>query len=107
MHLPDAHELTDVFWVQFFGPSFVAHWGEEKIERLGIRRERTDNGGVVVWATESPFTHDPTVARMDDYAWKRPFYDVLGHDAVLHEGFTRQPPGTLVPTYEEHVRHLR
>src|SRR3954464_9492436 len=45
----DRHSLRDVYWLNIFGPAFVEQFGD-RLETLGIRRERTDNGGIVVWA---------------------------------------------------------
>lgn len=100
-------ELGHIHWLNYFGPSFVEHWGRERLEGLGVRQEWTANGGVVVWATETPFVLDPGVARTTDYAFKRPFFERLGIDTFVHEDHRPGAPGQYVPTFADHRRHAR
>lgn len=100
------HLLWDVHWLDYFGPAFVERWGD-RLEQVGVRRDRTASGGIVLWSTPTPFVLDPAVARIGGYAWKRPYYDVLGKDAFIHEGAVQGSPGEHVPTIEEHRAHLR
>ena len=57
---------------------------------------------MVVWATETPFVHDPAVPSMTVYPWKRSFYDALGLDTFLHERWHDTGRGVYVPTFDEH-----
>jgi hypothetical protein len=100
------HLLPDVHWLDYFGPAFVERWGE-RLDDVGVRRDRTPSGGVLVWSTPTPFVLDETVTRIDGYAWKRPFYSALGDSAFLHEGMTEGARGEHVPTLDEHRAHLR
>ena len=100
------HLLPDVHWLDYFGPAFIERWGD-RLEQVGVRRDRTASGGVVVWSTPTPFVLDPAVTRIDGYAWKRPYYDLLGTDAFVHEGAVEGARGAHVPTIEEHRAHLR
>jgi hypothetical protein len=99
----DRHSLRDVHWLNIFGPAFVERFGE-RLETLGIRRERTDNGGIVVWAAETPFLYDESMVSHRDYPWKQDFYDVLGEDAFVHVG---QDSTGLVPSPADHRRLAR
>lgn len=103
----DSLFVDDVWWLNFYGPAFVERWGREAIDRVGHRRVWLPGGGVVVWATPAPFVFDPSVTRLDGYAWKRPFYEHLGADAFQHEGFVPGEPGRWVPTYDDHRRAMR
>jgi hypothetical protein len=98
--------LPDVGWLNWFGPAFVELWGDDVVNRLGVRAEQGANGGLAVWATETPFVLNPAAQRMTDYAWKRPFYDRLGWDAVLHEHWLDPGAGVRVPDYRAHRRHV-
>jgi hypothetical protein len=98
-----GRELPDVYWLNFFGPGFVEHWGA-RLDSLGVRRDRTATGGLVVWSTPTPFVHDPLIAATSDYEFKRPFYDALGFDTFMSETQRRPEPGELVPTLEVHRR---
>jgi len=100
----DRHSVRDVYWLNYFGPAYVEMWGE-KLVRLGTRSLGTANGGVVVWATSTPFVYREDVASFMDYEWKRPFYASLGRDAFVNAVV---PAWTSrVPTREDHVRLLR
>ena len=94
--------ISDVYWLNFFGPATVRKWGATRLDGLGVRQETTANGGRLIWATKTPFVHDSTVTAMTSYAWKRPFYEALGLDTFLHEGWQDPGPGVRVPTFEEH-----
>ena len=99
----DRHSLRDVYWLNIYGPAFVERFGD-RLEPLGIRRERTDNGGMVVWAADTPFLYDESMSSHRDYPWKRHFYDVLGEDAFVHLG---QGSTGLVPSPADHRRLAR
>jgi len=96
-------ELPDVYWLNYFGPGYVQYFGD-RLAALGIRRESTKTGGVLIWATETPFVLAP-VRSVADYAWKRRFYDALGRDTFRSE--TQRPgvPGEHVPTFATHRRN--
>lgn len=98
----DEHALADVYWLNYFGPSFLAKWGEGRLDGLGVRQATTSNGGRIIWATETPFVLDPAATAMTGYAWKRPFYDALGLDTFRHERWEDPGVGIHVPSYEEH-----
>jgi hypothetical protein len=105
-HLPPPsyeREIPDVYWLNYFGPGYVEFFGAQ-LERLGVRRTRTKTGGLLVWATETPFVFD-RVSRVADYAFKQPFYEALGRDAFRSEDQLRGGPGEHVPTYDAHRRH--
>lgn len=102
---PENHYIDDVGWLNYFGPAFVDRWKAKALDRVGVRREPTDNGGVVVWASEAPPRVEP-VDRIDDYFWKQSFYDELDSDAFAHEGFQCGAPGQHVPSFDEHRSRL-
>ena len=95
--------LPDLYWLNYFGPATLDLWGDA-LDGLGVRQQPTSNGGVVVWTTETPFVFDGGAQRMTDYAWKRPFYDALGWDTIMHENWTDPGAGVRVPTYQDHRR---
>ncbi len=100
----DRHSVRDVYWLNYFGPAYVERWGE-KLDGLGARSAGTMNGGLVIWATPTPFVYREDVASFMDYEWKRPFYDALGRDAFVNAVL---PSWTAkVPSREDHVRLLR
>lgn len=99
--------ISDVYWLNFFGPATVGRWGAARLDGLGVRQETTANDGRLIRATETPFVLDPTVTAMTAYPWKRPFYDALGLDTFVHEGWLDPGPGVRVPTFEEHRRAVR
>jgi len=98
------HALPDLYWLNFFGPAYLELWGRETVEGLCFRWESTANGGIVVWTTPDPFTFDPAARRLTDYAWKRPFYDALGQETILHERWQDPGRGVRVPSYDDHRR---
>ena len=49
----DRTSLRDVYWLMLFGPSYVERFGAG-LQGLGVRRQETSNGGLVIWAAESP-----------------------------------------------------
>jgi hypothetical protein len=100
----DRHSVRDVYWLNFFGPAYVECWGE-RLSGLGVRREPTANGGIVIWATETPDVYRDDVGSFMDYPWKQPFYEALGRDTFVNAvsaSWERR-----VPTREDHLRHLR
>jgi hypothetical protein len=100
----DRHSLRDVYWLNYLGPAYVECWGEQLV-RLGFRSIGTANGGVVIWATPTPFVYRDDVASFMDYEWKKPFYDALGRDAFVNAILPAWV--SRVPTREDHVRLLR
>lgn len=96
-------EIPDVYWLNYFGPGYVEFFGP-RLERLGVRRERTENGGLLVWAAETPFVFK-RVDSIADYDFKQPFYEALGRDAFRSEAQLRGAPGEHVPTFDVHQRH--
>ena len=98
-------ELDDVHWLNYFGPSFVEHWGRDRLEGLGVRQDWTANGGVVIWATETPYVRNTRIRRSTDYAFKQPFFERLGIDTFVHEDHHPGADGQHVPTFDAHRRH--
>jgi hypothetical protein len=94
--------ISDVYWLNYFGPATIEKWGRKRLEGLGIRRQSTTGGGLLVWATPSPVGAEEGVAAMSDYPWKGAFYDALGRDTFIHEGWQDPGAGVRVPTFEEH-----
>ena len=101
-----AREVSDVYWWNYFGPSFVERWAG-RIDSLGVKHVKTAAGGVVIWATDSPFVYDPKIKKLGDYSWKHPFYDVLGGDVFMWEGQKQREPGEAVPNWDDHHRAAR
>jgi hypothetical protein len=100
------HCLWDIAWLNYFGPAFLERRGPA-LDRLGVRQEATANGGIIVWATHTPFVFDATARAMTDYRWKRPFFEELGPETILHERWRVQERGAVVPSFEEHRRATR
>jgi hypothetical protein len=101
---PDyEREIPDVYWLNYFGPGYVEFFGA-RLEHVGVRRVRTENGGLLVWATETPFVLERG-SRVVDYGFKQPFYEALGRDAFRSEDQLRGAPGEHVPTFDVHRRH--
>jgi len=96
-------ELPDVYWLNYFGPGYVSHFGD-RLATLGVRRETAKTGGLLIWATETPLVLE-TVRSVTDYAWKRPFYDALGPDTFRSETGRRGVPGERVPMFAVHRRN--
>jgi len=97
--------VSDVYWVNYFGPAFVDRWGIDRFEAIGRRLTRRPSGAVAVWAADAPPGVDPTVERLTDYPWKAPFYAALGIDAFTHETTAAPEPGQFVPTLQDHRAH--
>lgn len=100
----DRHSLRDVYWLNYFGPAYVEFWGQPRTAGLGIRQESTTNGGVVVWATETPFVFEDSVGSFMDYSWKKPWYDALGLDTFVNTGPAAWD--RRVPSRADHLRHV-
>jgi hypothetical protein len=100
------HCLPDLYWLNYFGPAYLQRWGSA-VDGLGVRREVTGNGGLLVWATATPFTFEAGATRSTDYEWKQPFFDALGWDSILHEHWRDPGRGIRVPTYEDHRGYSR
>ena len=96
------HAIPDVFWLNYFGPTLLAHWGAEKLEGIGVTQRPTRSGGLVVWSTTSPFVFDPSARSLTAYSWKQPFYDALGADTFFHERWRDPGFGVAVPSYAGH-----
>jgi hypothetical protein len=96
-------ELPDVFWLNYLGPGYVSYFGD-RLRTLGVRRESTKTGGLLIWATETPFVLE-SVRSVADYAWKRPFYDALGRETFRSETERRGVPGDRVPMFPAHRRN--
>ena len=94
--------IPDVSWLNYFGPTLIAHLGADRLDGLGWRQSVTAAGGRVIWATETPLVFDPTAEFMTDYEWKQPFYHALGRETFLHEHWRDPGIGVLVPSYEGH-----
>jgi hypothetical protein len=100
----DRHSVRDVYWLNYFGPAYLERWGK-LVDGLGVRSERTSNGGLVIWATESPFVYDEGIESFTAYPWKQPFYEALGRDTFVNA--IGASWDQRVPTREDHLRHLR
>jgi hypothetical protein len=87
------HELWDVHWLNYFGPGYVEFWGD-RLDGLGVRRERTTNGGVIVWGAATP------MSAIDGQS----FRTALGSEVFMIGRARRGEPGELVPSYEVHKR---
>ncbi|HXA29535.1 MAG TPA: hypothetical protein VN193_12420 [Candidatus Angelobacter sp.] len=99
---PDlGRELPDVYWLNYFGPGLVQHWGG-RLDTLGVKRLHTPGGAVLVQATETPFVHDPAMKPISAYPFKQPFYEALGFDTFMSETQSRGEPGQHVPAIEVH-----
>jgi hypothetical protein len=99
----DRHSVRDIYWLNYFGPAYVEFWGK-RVEGLGIRKESTTNGGVVIWATDTPFVYEDGLVSFMDYSWKKPWYDALGRDAFVSTGPAAWD--RRVPSREDHLRHV-
>ena len=99
----DMHSVRDVYWLNYFGPAYVELWGEHSAD-LGIRRAKTPGGGLLVWATDTPFVYEEAIASFMDYSWKKPFYGALGRDTFVNAVLPAWV--SKVPTRDDHVRAL-
>lgn len=98
------HEVCvpDVYWVQVYGPAYLARWGEGVLEGVGVDRRRLRNGGVVVRATEAPIFH-PRAAAPEDHAWKQRVYEAVGPERFAREDQPWGDYGQRVPLLKEHA----
>lgn len=100
------HEVCvpDVYWVQIFGPGYLATWGVD-LEGAGVRRHRLRNGGVVVWATELP---EPVqeVASPEQIAWKKSVYDAVGPERFARNDQPWGDFGERVPLLRDHAARV-
>jgi hypothetical protein len=94
--------VSDVYWVNYFGPAFVDRWGPERFAATGARLEERSGGAVALWAAGEPPALDPAVRRLADYPFKQPFYAALGREAFTRESPDMPEPGQHVPTLHEH-----
>ena len=98
---PDyEREIPDIYWLNYFGPEYVDFFGP-RLEGLGVRRERTPGGGVLIWATETPFVFEPGRG-VADYEFKKLFYEALGRETFRSAGQRRGATGVHVPTHAAH-----
>jgi hypothetical protein len=100
----DSHSVRDVYWLNYFGPAYLELWGD-RLGGLGVRRDATSNGGLVVWATETPFEFRDDAGSFEDYAWKQPWYEALGRYTFVNARATSWDK--RVPAREDHIRLLR
>ena len=106
---PDFNrELPDVYWLNYFGPGYVEHWGKDKVDTLGAEYELcwSAKGGVCVVTTPRPISADPDVMGITDYPFKKHFYHILGGNTFVHETQKPGQAGQYVPTLEDHRRAL-
>ena len=104
----DDHLLPLPDWLTYLGVAYVGFFGRDRVEQLGQRVRWTANGGAVLWATSSPFVHDPQVGTIAAFPFYRRWLEVLGWETVDHEhNLMAQGPGELVPLMAEHVRSAR
>jgi hypothetical protein len=96
--------VSDVYWVNYFGPAFVDRWGSTRFEGLGVRQAARPTGAIAIWATETPPVVEPGYRRLGDYVFKRPFYDAFGTRSFTRESLDLPEPGEVVPTLHEHRR---
>jgi hypothetical protein len=102
---PDfEREVPDVYWLNYFGPAYLEHWGA-RLDGVGARRDEAA-GGVIIWATERPSAVEK-VAAITDYPFKEPFYRALGRDTFMSERQRPGAPGQHVPTFDAHRRKAR
>ena len=101
--------VSDVYWVNYFGPAYVERWGLERLQAMGIRSEVRPTGAVAIWATEMPPPVDPTCRLLGDYPFKASFYEALGRRTFTLESLDLPERGEVVPTLHEHrsrsIRH--
>jgi hypothetical protein len=100
----DAHSVRDVYWLNYYGPAYLELWGG-RLDGLGVRREATPNGGLVVWATETPFEFRDDAGSFEAYPWKKPWYEALGRESFVNARATSWEK--RVPNRADHLRNLR
>jgi hypothetical protein len=96
--------VSDVYWVNYFGPGYVERWGLERLQAIGVRSDVRSTGAVAIWATEMPPMVDSTARRLADYSFKAPFYEALGRRTFTLETLDLPERGEVVPTLDEHRR---
>jgi hypothetical protein len=101
--LDHEREIPDVYWLNYFGPGYLEYFGP-RLERIGVRRVLTENGGLLIWASETPFVLEPG-SRVADYDFKQPFYEAFGRNAFRSEAQHRGAAGEHVPAFDVHRRH--
>jgi hypothetical protein len=94
--------VSDVYWVNYFGPAFVERWGIGRLRSIGGRADLRPRGAVAIWAADDPPPPDRSIRRLVDYPFKRPFYDALGIEAFTRETLAPPQPGEIVPTLADH-----
>ncbi len=102
--LPDYNaELNDIFWLNYFGPGYVSHWGKERIKALEKAYDVTVdcNNGILVQTTAKPMIADENISKITDYDFKKALYEVLGSNTFMHETHQKGNWGEHVPTLEE------
>jgi hypothetical protein len=96
--------VSDVYWVNYFGPAYVERWGVGRLQSIGVRSEVRPSGAIAIWATEMPPLVDPACRRLADYPFKASFYEALGRRTFTLESLHEPEPGEVVPTLHEHRR---
>jgi hypothetical protein len=94
--------VSDVYWVNYFGPGYVERWGLERLMAIGVRSVVRPSGAVAIWATEMPPLVDATCLRLADYPFKASFYEALGRRTFTFESMDLPEPGEVVPTLHDH-----
>lgn len=102
------HLVDGPWWVNLYGPAFVARWGDA-VDRLGASRQRLANGGIMVMTAPEPVPVDPSVTTLLGYPHQHLLVRHLGPDMFLHgTGSTALPDaGRFVPSRAEHARSAR
>jgi len=94
--------VSDVYWVNYFGPGYVERWGLDRLMAIGVRSVVRPSGAVAIWATEMPLPVDATCLRLADYPFKASFYEALGRRTFTLESLDLPEPGEVVPTLHDH-----
>ncbi len=94
--------VSDVYWVNYYGPAFVDRWGLDRFRAVGAHIEERPTSAVALWATDDPPAVDPNVRRLADYPFKQPFYTALGRESFTRESLEMPEPGEHVPTLHKH-----
>lgn len=99
------HLVDGPWWVNLYGPAFVARWGDAVVDQLGTARRRLANGGVLVMTAPDPVPVDPSVTSLLGHPHQQLLAQQVGADTFLHEtGSNVLPPaGQFVPSRADHV----
>jgi len=88
--------LCDIFWLQYFGPAFVARYPGLDDETIGWR---TPRGAVIHRATEMPARRPAKAETHLGASWKQPLLSVLGPEPFR----SRVETNAALPNVEEHL----